>query len=101
MEQNVSNIKRLSNPLAYILSVCGFFVLLFMVIGAVYYATVAVDYQWRWFKVPKYFIYKSTITLYAEGYGEIATIADNKGKSGYHRDNGCRQKNLYRSQRVV
>ena len=80
MEQNVSNIKRLSNPLAYIFSVCGFFVLLFMVIGSVYYATVAVDYHWRWFKVPKYFVYKSTITLYAEGFGEIETIAEKKDK---------------------
>lgn len=80
MEQNVSNIKRLNNPLAYILSVCGFFVLLFMVIGSVYYATVAVDYHWRWFKVPKYFMYKSTVTLYAEGFGEIDTIAANKEK---------------------
>jgi len=80
MEQNISNIKRLSNPIAYVLSVCGFLVLLFMVIGAVYYATVAVDYHWRWFKVPKYFMYKSTITLYAEGYGEIDTIVDNRDK---------------------
>jgi polar amino acid transport system permease protein len=80
MEQNISNIKRLSNPLAYILSVCGFFVLLFMVLGSVYYATVAVDYHWRWFKVPKYFMYQSTITLYAEGFGEIDTIAENKDK---------------------
>ncbi len=90
MEQNISNIKRLSNPLAYILSVCGFFVLLFMVIGSVYYATVAVDYQWRWFKVPKYFMYQSTITLYAEGFGEIDTIAANKEKFEHHRDHGCR-----------
>ncbi len=80
MEQNISNIKRLSNPIAYVLSVIGFLVLLFMVIGAVYFATVAVDYQWRWFKVPKYFMYKSTITLYAEGYGEIDTIVDNRDK---------------------
>ncbi len=80
MEQNISNIKRLSNPLAYILSVCGFFVLLFMVLGSVYYATVAVDYHWRWFKVPKNFMYQSTITLYAEGFGEIDAIAANKNK---------------------
>ncbi|MCF8077363.1 MAG: ABC transporter permease subunit [Desulfotignum sp.] len=80
MEQKLSNIKRLSNPIAYFLSVIGFLVLLFMVIGAVYYATVAVDYQWRWFKVPKYFMYKSTITLYAEGYGEIDSIVDNREK---------------------
>jgi polar amino acid transport system permease protein len=80
MEQNVSNIKRLSNPIAYVFSVCGYAALLFLVIGSVYYATVAVDYQWRWFKVPKYFMYQQAITLYAEGYGEIDTIAANKDK---------------------
>ncbi len=80
MEQNVSNIKRLSNPIAYVFSVCGYVALLFLVIGSVYYATVAVDYQWRWFKVPKYFMYQQAITLYAEGYGEIDTIAANKDK---------------------
>ncbi len=80
MKQNISNIKRLSNPFAYVLSVCGFFVLLFMVIGSVYYATVAVDYHWRWFKVPQYFMYQPDITLYSEGFGEIESVSPNKDK---------------------
>ena len=80
MEEKVSNIKRLSNPTAYILSVIGFFILVGMVIGAVYGATVAVEYQWRWFKVPKYFMYKSTVTIYAEADGEIETIEENGDK---------------------
>ncbi len=78
MEQKISNIKRLSNPTARTLSIIGFFTLLFLVIGSVYYATVAVDYQWRWFKVPKYFVYVETIAVTAEGNGEIETIAPNK-----------------------
>lgn len=80
MEPNISNIKRLSNPTARTLSIIGFFVLLFTVIGGVYFATVAVDYQWRWFKVPKYFVYQETITLAAEADGEIEIIAPNKEK---------------------
>ena len=79
MEEKISNIKRLSNPTAYTLSVIGFLVLVGLVIGAVYGATVAVEYQWRWFKVPKYFMYKPAITIYAEEDGEIETIAP-KGK---------------------
>jgi polar amino acid transport system permease protein len=80
MKQNMSNIKRLSNPTAYAFSVVGFIALMILVIGSVYYATVAVEYQWRWFKIPKYFIYQEAITLYVEADGEIDTIAPNKDK---------------------
>jgi len=80
MEQKISNIKRLSNPKAYTMSVLGFFALVTLVIGAVYSATVAVDYQWRWFKVPKYFMYKPAITIHSEGDGEIKSITANKEK---------------------
>jgi len=58
------------------MSVIGFFALVFLVIGSIYYATVAVEYQWRWFKVPKYFVYQPVVTLYAESDGEIAGIED-------------------------
>lgn len=80
MKQKISNITRLSNPTAYILSVSGFIALMLLVFGAVYYATIAVEYQWRWFKISKYFIYQETITLYAEDDGEIDTITENKDK---------------------
>lgn len=81
MEQKISNIKRLSNPTAYTLSVIGFFVLVALVIGAVYGATVAVEYQWRWFKVPKYFAYNPAITIYAEEDGEVQSIAPKGNKT--------------------
>ncbi|MCG8566609.1 MAG: ABC transporter permease subunit, partial [Desulfobacterales bacterium] len=80
MEQNISNIKRLSNPAARTLSIAGFLTLMCLVFGSIYYATVAVEYQWRWFKVPKYFMYKPAITIYAEEDGEIGTITDKGGK---------------------
>ncbi|MBU1344576.1 MAG: amino acid ABC transporter permease [Proteobacteria bacterium] len=79
MEFKTSNIQRLSNPTAYAFSVAGFVALMLLVIGAVYYATYAVDYQWRWFKVPKYFAYHETIKVYADGNGEVSKIAE-KGK---------------------
>ncbi len=80
MEQHTSNIKRLSNPTAYTFSVLGFIALVILVFGSVYYATVAVDYQWRWFKVPKYFMYQETISLYAEADGEVDSIVANSDK---------------------
>lgn len=78
MESKISNIKRLSNPAAHSLSVSGFIAIMLLVIGAVYYATVTVDYQWRWFKVPKYFVYQEEVIVYAEDDGEIETIQENK-----------------------
>lgn len=76
----MSNIKRLSNPTAYAFSVAGFIALMLLVFGSVYYATVAVEYQWRWFKIPKYFMYQEAITLYVEDSGEIDSIKPNKDK---------------------
>ncbi|MBA3009370.1 MAG: amino acid ABC transporter permease [Proteobacteria bacterium] len=80
MEQKKSNISRLSNPTAHAVSVAGFIALMFLVIGSVYYATVAVEYQWRWFKIPQYFMYQPSITLYVEADGEIASLNPNKDK---------------------
>jgi len=80
MEQKTSNITRLSNPLAYNLSILGFIALVVLVFGSVYYATVTVDYQWRWFKIPKYFMYQETISVFAEEDGEIETIKENKDR---------------------
>jgi polar amino acid transport system permease protein len=80
MDSKISNIQRLSNPTGYALSVAGFVVLLFMAIGAVYYATVTVEYQWRWFKAPKYFVYKETVTIYADSDGEVKEIRENGEK---------------------
>lgn len=80
MEHKISNIKRLSNPIAYNISVAGFIALVLLVVGSVYYATVTVQYQWRWFKVPKYFMYQEKISLYAENDGEIKTIEESGDK---------------------
>ncbi len=81
MEIKTSNIKRLSNPTAYALSVTGFIVLMILVFGSVYYATVAVEYHWRWFKVPQYFVYQQPVSIYSESDGEISGFTTDKGKT--------------------
>ncbi len=80
MDTKISNVQRLSNPKAYWASVVGFFALMALVFGAVYYATVTVKYQWRWYKVPKYFAYIDTVTVYADSNGEIKQIKPNGEK---------------------
>ncbi|MCP4022186.1 MAG: amino acid ABC transporter permease [Desulfobacteraceae bacterium] len=77
MESKISNIQRLSNPTAYFLSIAGFVAIMLFVIGTVYYATYMVEYQWRWFKIPKYFAYQETISITADVEGEVDEIKPN------------------------
>lgn len=55
----------------------GYFTLMALVIGAVYYATYTVDYIWRWQNVPRYFFYQKEITIHAEDDGEVKRIIQN------------------------
>lgn len=77
MDSKISNIQRLSNPTAYSISVAGFIAILFLVIGAVYYATATVEYQWRWFKIPQYFAYEETVIVYSDSNGVVYEIKEN------------------------
>ncbi|WP_029898090.1 amino acid ABC transporter permease [Desulfohalovibrio reitneri] len=45
-----------------------------VVIGLFYYASISVDYVWRWYNVPKYFIAETDIEVRAEVPGEIESI---------------------------
>ena len=80
MNSKISNIQRLSNPTAHSLSVAGFFAVMILLIGSVYYATITVDYIWRWYKVPTYFMYKETVIIYADSNGEVKEIKPNGDK---------------------
>jgi len=80
MDSKTSNIRRLSNPTAYSFSVAGFVALMMLLVGSVYYATYTVDYIWRWYKVPKYFMYHETITIHADSDGEVKEISANGKK---------------------
>ena len=80
MDSKISNIQRLSNPTAHSFSVVGFVALMLLLIGAVYYATYTVDYIWRWYKIPKYFMYKETVIIHADTNGEVKEIIQNGDK---------------------
>lgn len=80
MDPKISNLQRLSSPVAHSFSVGGFVALMLLIIGAVYYATYTVDYIWRWYKVPTYFAYKETVKVYADSNGEVKEIKKNGDK---------------------
>jgi polar amino acid transport system permease protein len=45
-----------------------------LAVGAIYYATLKVDYIWRWHRVPQYFYYEQEIEVRAEVQGEVEEI---------------------------
>ena len=56
------------------ISIVFFFVMAGMVVAGVYFATLKVEYVWRWYRVPQYFYYKDTIETRAEIEGEVASL---------------------------
>ena len=42
--------------------------------AGIYFATLKVEYVWRWYRVPQYFYYKDTIETRAEIEGEVASL---------------------------
>ena len=59
-----------------------FWILLFLVAGAFYYATQKVAYVWRWNRVPIYFAYKDTVEIIAEIDGDVESI-EKKGEEDF------------------
>lgn len=51
-----------------------FFLGMILGIGALYYATNQIDYVWRWYRIPRYFVYEDTIEVKAEIEGDVTAI---------------------------
>ncbi|UCE84534.1 MAG: ABC transporter permease subunit [Deltaproteobacteria bacterium] len=45
-----------------------------LVVFGLFFATKKVEYVWRWYRVPRYFVYKDKIEIKAEIEGEVASI---------------------------
>jgi polar amino acid transport system permease protein len=56
------------------ISVGLFFVMMGLVVFGLFFATKKVEYVWRWYRVPRYFVYKDKIEIKAEIEGEVASI---------------------------
>lgn len=51
-----------------------------VVLGALYYAAIKVDYVWRWYRIPQYFVFEDKVEVRAELAGEIASITKKDGQ---------------------
>lgn len=59
---------------AYAFWVMVFFFVVFGAVAALYYTTRKVDYVWRWYRVPQYFLYKEKVEVRAEIQGRVQEI---------------------------
>ena len=48
---------------SYYVGATAFFALLFGLSAALYFATIKVDYVWRWNRIPQYFFYKAQLDI--------------------------------------
>ena len=51
-----------------------FFIVIFSVISMLYLATIQIDYVWRWYKMPSYFLNHETIEIHSQMEGEVDEI---------------------------
>lgn len=73
-----TNLQRFHNKTEYYTWVGVFFLIIAAVVGTMYFATRSIDYVWRWYKVPGYFVYQDDIEIQSELDGDVKTIESNE-----------------------
>ena len=70
-----SGLDRNRSPLNYYTWVGVFFLVLALIIGALYVATIKIDYVWRWYRMPSYFFNLESVPIISDQAGKIQSIA--------------------------
>ena len=78
----------------YLFSAIFFFLFMGGFIYSLYYATMQIDYVWRWYKVPQYFIYQDDIDIKSELKGYVTAVAT-EGETTVIRIKGAEQTESY------
>jgi polar amino acid transport system permease protein len=63
----------------FFLWVGTFFLLLSIFVGLLYYATLKIDYVWRWYRIPQYFVYYDHVEIRAEINGDVVEVRQKNG----------------------
>jgi polar amino acid transport system permease protein len=57
----------------------GIFILVISILlGLLYYATLKIDYVWRWYRIPQYFAYYDQVEIRSQIEGEVAAVRKQK-----------------------
>jgi polar amino acid transport system permease protein len=72
-----------------------FFLSLLTIVSGLYYATLKVDYVWRWYRIPQYFYYQDKVEIPALIQGEVASVAF-EGENAFVRVEGDGETETYK-----
>lgn len=73
-------LRRFKTSGSYYISIGIFIMLVIGIASSLYYSALKIDYVWRWFRIPQYFVYQDQVEIRAQIEGEIESILikDNK-----------------------
>ena len=69
-----SSFRRPATGAGYYFWVGVFLLGLLAVCGFLYYATLKIDYVWRWYRIPQYFVYEDTVEIKSDISGSVAAL---------------------------
>jgi len=67
-------LRRLKTSGSYYISIVIFIMLVIGIAASLYYSALKIDYVWRWFRIPQYFVYQDQVEIRAEVEGEVESI---------------------------
>jgi len=67
-------LRRFKKRSSYYLSIGIFMMLVIGIVSSLYYSALKIDYVWRWFRIPQYFVYQDQVEIRAQTEGEIESI---------------------------
>jgi len=65
---------KFTRPRSYYIWVGVFILAIFLIAGTFYYATQKIEYNWRWNRLPIYFLYQDRIEIISDIDGEIESL---------------------------
>ena len=67
-------LRRFKKSGSYYISIGIFIILVIGIASSLYYSALKIDYVWRWYRIPQYFVYQDQVEIRAEIEGEVESI---------------------------
>jgi uncharacterized membrane protein (DUF373 family) len=69
-----TKMKQSKKSGAYYISACIFVLLVLGIALSLYYSVLKIDYVWRWYRIPQYFLFQDQVDIRAQLKGEVESI---------------------------
>ncbi len=79
LKMTANKAKKHSYP-HYYLWICVFWGVIALGIIVLYVSTLKIEYVWRWYRVPQYFLYKASIEIRSDIDGDVKSIKSEGGQ---------------------